>query len=214
MTIRQAKPISVKGYAEKAIISDVGSIRVTIKEKADDNASGFIAAGKQIEKVKNLIEEVLIEGYEIEDLNPRVEEIKYINSEGKKTNEIDYWEISRSVSVHSDNVEKIKLLGMRLQNLNAEGIRILVSGPDFHIKNLEEIKLSLIEEATKNGKRRAELMAKNSGEKLGSLISARQGVIQITRKNDSRTSSYGIYDTSTIDKVIKLVMTLEYEISR
>ena len=39
---------------------------------------------------------------------------------------------------------------------------------------------------------------------MGSLVSARQGVIQITKPNSTRTSSYGIYDTETIEKVVKL----------
>ena len=55
-------------------------------------------------------------------------------------------------------------------------------------------------------------MATSSGEKLGSLVSARQGVIQITKPNSTATSSYGTYDTETIDKVVKLVVTVEFKI--
>jgi hypothetical protein len=49
---------------------------------------------------------------------------------------------------------------------------------------------------------------------LGRLVSARQGIIQITKKNSSDMTDWGVYDTETIDKVVKLVVSLEYEISR
>lgn len=87
-----------------------------------------------------------------------------------------------------------------------------MDGPDYFVSDLESIKFRLVEEATKNGKSRAELMASSSGQSLGSLVSAQQGVIQITKKNSSETSSWGVYDTETIDKVVKLVVTLEFEI--
>ena len=92
-------------------------------------------------------------------------------------------------------------------------MRVHVAGPEFFVSSLEDVKRQLLTLATENGKQRAEILATNSGERLGSLVSARQGVIQITKKNSSQTSSYGIYDTETIEKVVKLVVTLEFEIS-
>ena len=108
----------------------------------------------------------------------------------------------------------MKALGRKLYDLNQEGIRINLRGPDFYVSHLDEVKLELVRQATENGKQRATLMAQSSDEKLGTLVSAKQGVIQITKKNSSETSSWGIYDTETIDKVVKLVVTLEYAIDR
>ena len=108
--------------------------------------------------------------------------------------------------------EDLDRLSRKLYDLNGEGIRLTLSGPDFFVSNLDEVKIDLMKRATKNGRDRAEIMAKSSGEKLGSLVSARQGVIQITKPNSTRTSSYGIYDTETIEKVVKLVVTLEFKI--
>ena len=55
-------------------------------------------------------------------------------------------------------------------------------------------------------------MAQSAGYTLGRLVSARQGIIQITKMNSSETSDWGVYDTQTIDKVAKLAITLEFEI--
>ncbi|RUM61898.1 MAG: SIMPL domain-containing protein, partial [Persephonella sp.] len=95
-------------------------------------------------------------------------------------------------------------LGHALSDLNATGLSVSVSGPRFFLSKLDAVKLKLIKEATQNGKTRAELMASSSGSKLGKLVSARQGVIQITKPNSSEMASWGVYNTDTIDKVVKL----------
>jgi hypothetical protein len=131
---------------------------------------------------------------------------------GKRTNEVQYYQAERRIRVSSGDVRGLERLTRMLFDLYNDGISITVDGPDFFVSDLESIKFRLVEEATKNGKSRAELMASSSGQSLGSLVSAQQGVIQITKKNSSETSSWGVYDTETIDKVVKLVVTLEFEI--
>jgi hypothetical protein len=59
---------------------------------------------------------------------------------------------------------------------------------------------------------RAEELAKNSGSEVGKLKYASQGVFQITPVNSTDVSDYGIYDTTTIEKSIKAVVTIEYSI--
>ena len=86
------------------------------------------------------------------------------------------------------------------------------TSPDFYVSQLDDIKLDLIAKATENGFRRARSLARNSGGKVGTLASARQGVFQITSPNSTATSGYGIYDTSTIKKTVKAVVTLRYSI--
>jgi hypothetical protein len=43
-------------------------------------------------------------------------------------------------------------------------------------------------------------------------MSAQQGVFQITARHSTDTSGYGMYDTATIEKTAKAVVTLEYAI--
>ena len=60
--------------------------------------------------------------------------------------------------------------------------------------------------------RRALALAKGSKGRIGALISAQQGVFQITERHSTDTSGSGEYDTSSIDKSAKAVVTLEYAI--
>ncbi len=74
--------------------------------------------------------------------------------------------------VNSPNVKDLESLSRKLYDLNGKGIRLTLNGPDFYVSGLDEVKIDLMKRATKNGRDRAEIMAKSSGEKLGSLVSA------------------------------------------
>ena len=214
VTIRQAKPIMVKGYAEQDVTADSGSLSAEVSATGPTNADAYTRAGASLEKVRTLVRAVLGDRADTVELNTSVVEVLQRDENGNKTNKVDFYRTIRRIRISSSDVHGLKKLGRRLFDLNAEGIHISVKGPDFFVSNLDEIKLDLIDRAAGNGKERALLMAESSGETLGSLVSARQGAIQITKKNSSQTSSGGIYDTETIDKVVKLVVTLEYEIGR
>lgn len=214
VTIQHAEPIMVKGYAESEVSADQGSLTVKISEKGADNGEAYQKAGDSLEKVRELVSKVLEQDVEMVELSSSLIETKKLNEKGNRTNEVEYVTATRSLRVNSPNVKDLESLSRKLYDLNGKGIRLTLNGPDFYVSGLDEVKIDLMKRATKNGRDRAEIMAKSSGEKLGSLVSARQGVIQITKPNSTRTSSYGIYDTETIEKVVKLVVTLEFKIGK
>jgi hypothetical protein len=214
VTIQHAEPIMVKGYAERKVSADQGSLTVRISEKGADNGEAYEKAGTSLKTVRKLIVDTLGEEAELVELSSSLIETKKLNEKGNRTNEVDYVTATRSLRINSSQVEKLKTMSRQLYDLNGDGIRLTLSGPEFFVSQLDEVKIDLMKRATKNGRDRAEIMAKSSGEKLGSLVSARQGVIQITKPNSTRTSSYGLYDTETIEKVVKLVVTLEFKIGK
>ncbi|MEO0795135.1 MAG: SIMPL domain-containing protein [Verrucomicrobiota bacterium] len=212
VTIHHTKPIVVKGYAEQPVHADTGSLTASVQSTGQSNADAYRHAGRSLERVHQLATEILGEDFALIELPASVYPVNKLNAQGKKTNFVDFYSASRSYRFDTDNVQGLEKLGRALYDLNAESININVNGPEFFISNLDEIKLNLVKAATANGKERAQIMASSSGEDLGSLVAARQGVIQITKTNSTETSSWGMYDTQTIDKVVKLVVTLEYDI--
>ena len=70
----------------------------------------------------------------------------------------------------------------------------------------------MLEEASKNAKERAEAIAKSTGNKVGNVKSASQGVFQVTQKNSTEVSDYGSYDTSTVDKKITAIVRASFEV--
>ena len=87
--------------------------------------------------------------------------------------------------------------------------------PNYYLENLEQIKRELISKATQDAHVRAEEFAKTSNVKVGVLKSASQGPFYIQAPNpdaDDSSDYTGSYDTSTIEKKARLVVTIEYAI--
>ena len=68
----------------------------------------------------------------------------------------------------------------------------------------------MLEEAAGNSKLRAERLAKGVGNWVIGVISASQRIFQITEPKSTQTSSWGMYDTSSIEKKVRAVVTMEF----
>ena len=71
------------------------------------------------------------------------------------------------------------------------GIELNSYSPQYYYTKLAELKIKMIEQATKDAKNRAETIAKNGGGSLGDLVKANMGVFQITAENSSDEYSWG-----------------------
>jgi hypothetical protein len=84
------------------------------------------------------------------------------------------------------------------------------------VSNLEEVKMSLIGAAMRNSHARAEEFAKNGDVKVGSMRSASQGAFYIrpASANAAVSDWGGTYDKTTVDKIARVVVTVDYGIER
>jgi len=210
--INHEKEITVKGYAEQTVHSDVGKFHCSFNTRKRSLQEAF----KEIQNERSIVLQYLqnkgFEENEIEILNINTREIFARDDEGNVTNDIEFYRASQAIQVTSNNVQLINDVSQQITELIREGIDIYGGSPEFYVTDLAKIKVALIARATENGFQRAQILAENSGGRVGSLSSARQGVFQITSPNSTQTSDYGIYDTSTIKKTVKAVITLQYNI--
>ena len=70
------------------------------------------------------------------ELSSSLSETKKLNEKGNRTNEIEYVTATRSLRVNSGKVEDLDRLSRKLYDLNGEGIRLTLSGPDFFVSQL------------------------------------------------------------------------------
>ncbi|MCE5276756.1 MAG: SIMPL domain-containing protein [Planctomycetaceae bacterium] len=212
VNIKHEKPITVKGYAEADIVSDIGKFAcsnhvrgASLKEAYDKLQVGRSAILEHL-KQKGFVESEIGTGtIQTTQVNKR-------NDKGNETNEVEFYDANQTVVVTSGNVTRIRDAAISIAGLIKEDINISVTAPEFLVSDLKDTKLKLLAKATDDGYRRALALAENSHAKVGALVSAEQGVLQITKRNSTDTSGYGVYDTSTIEKTAKAVVTLEYRI--
>ena len=139
VTIQHAEPIMVKGYAERKVNADQGSLTVRISEKGKDNSEAYEKAGTSLMTVRKIIVDTLGEESELVELSSSISETKKLNEKGNRTNEIDFVTATRILRVNSPQVKKLKEMSRKLYDLNAEGIRLTLSGPVFFVSKLDEV---------------------------------------------------------------------------
>jgi hypothetical protein len=82
--------------------------------------------------------------------------------------------------------------------------------PQYLYTQLSQLRVEMVAEATKDAQARAEAIAKSTGNTVGSIRSAKTGVFQITSRNSTDVSDYGIYDTSSLEKDITAVVSVQF----
>lgn len=208
------KTIEVKGFAEQKITSDVAiwSGNLVIRD------TNVAQAYSKLEQDKKRIYSFL----ESEDIRPDTivvspvtkENVFRLDEKGQPTNIIEGVVVRQRFSLTSNDVHKISQLSTKIDKINTEGVEFESNRPEYYFSStkMEQIKMELLGIATKSARERAQQIASNSGSGVGKLISARQGIFQVTPENSTDLSDYGVYDTSTIEKIVKIVVTLSYTI--
>ena len=121
------------------------------------------------------------------------------------------YNLSQTVRIESTDVEKVERLSREVSDLIADNIELTSNDPEYFYTKLTELKLKMIENATADAKKRAEIIAQNADGKLKKLKSANMGVIQIIGKNTSEDYSWGgNYNTLSKDKTASITIKLEY----
>ena len=211
------KSITVKGVAEKLVKSDVAAFTTSVKVKANTRAEGHIALEKAAKLLCAKLDSLGFTENMREDISVYCNEMYRTlttKSNGKETREeiFDHYSLTYSLRVRTTNVDLVAKNILKIYELTGRKLDVSVGTPQYYIGNPEQYKLELVNSASASAAERARTAASHSGSELGPLMTARQGVIQITRPASSETSDYGMYDTSSVEKVIRLVMTMEFEL--
>lgn len=208
----QNQRIQVKGFAERAITSDIAVWEGQITARSPELVSAYDDLQADLSKVLTYLEQ---KGIQKEDVSiPSViTTIQYKRTEkGASTNIVDGYILVQRVKITSPNIEQIAGIAGEITVLIQQGIEFDSFSPQYFYTKLDDMKIELLGEATKNAGMRAQQLAENSGSKVGALKYASQGVFQITPVYSTQVSDYGMYDTSTIEKSVKAVVTMEYSI--
>ena len=208
--------ISVKGLAEKPIRADRVEWTVNLQVKGASNADALGKLRKERPAVDEFLARAGFEAAAVGASNEAVEP-NYEQVEGRNGNmrSVQEGNVARqSLTISTTDIAKIIAASRAIVQFEADGHPVSYGAPQFLVSNLEEVKMSLIGAAMQNSRARAEEFAKNGGVKVGSMRSASQGAFYILPAGaDQDVSDWGgTYDKSTVDKVARVVVTVDYGI--
>ncbi|MBM3248697.1 MAG: SIMPL domain-containing protein [Candidatus Omnitrophica bacterium] len=204
--------ISVTGSAEKKITSDfiVWSASFSVREA--QLKSAYNRLQQDLEKVKKYILAKGIKESELFVLPVSTAKIFKKDSKGNATNEIESYELSQGMRIESNDVKKVDELSRSSTALIEEGVQFMSDTPQYFYTKLAELKIQMLSEASEDAKKRAESMAKSTGNKVGVIRSAKMGVFQITPATSTDVSWYGENDTSSLEKKVMAVVSAAFSI--
>lgn len=204
--------ISVTGSYSQNVISDSGNFEFEIRARRATKSESYAQINKQRPVVLKYLESQGFSKDEIDVKASRGYDIYKITSNGMTTNQIVAFDATQRVSVKSKDVQKIKKVSTDITNLTSEGIDINVYEPSYFYSKLSDVKVKMLEEATKDAKQRASAMLKATHNRVGKIQSVRMGVFQITPVDSTNVSDMGINDTTSIEKKITSVANVTFSI--
>jgi hypothetical protein len=209
--------ISVKGLAEKPIQADRAEWTVSLQVQGATIAEALGKLRKEKPALDKFLADAGFEAAALRDSNesaePNFEEVEGRNGNMRS---VQVGHVARqSVTITTTDLARVAAASRGIVQFQADGHPVTFGAPQYLVSNLEEVKMSLIGAAMQNAKVRAGEFAKNGDVKVGAMRSASQGAFYIlpAGANADVSDWGGTYDKSTIDKIARVVVTVDYRIN-
>lgn len=198
--------VAVKGLAEREFPADVVIWPIQFSVADNDLQSIYRTIDVQTGLILDFLEGAGISGEELSASAPSIVDKSAQQYGGQSRAEFRYTG-SRTVTVYSNRIDRVREVMGELSELGREGI--VFSGGDYRDRTeylftrLNEVKPEMIEEATRNARGVGEKFAEDSRSTLGKIRSASQGQFSISDRDRN---------TPHIKKV-RVVSTITYYLS-
>jgi hypothetical protein len=208
--------ISVKGLAEKPVRADRAEWRVVIQVRGDTIPDALAKLRRERPQLDGFLARAGFDQASLADSSESVEP-NYEQVEGRNGNlrSVQQGHIARqTITINTADIGKIQAASRAIVQFEAEGHPVHYGEPQYLVSNLEEVKMSLIAAAMQNSRLRAGEFAKSGDVEVGRMRSASQGAFYILATGaDQDVSDWGgAYDKSTVDKIARVVVTVDYSI--
>ena len=122
--------------------------------------------------------------------------------------------VSQRLEVDTRQIDVVEEAATRLGSLIERGIAVSAGPLQYISTELTKAKLAALEKATEEARRRAEILVHGLGGKLGKMRSSNQGVYQVTPRDSTEVSDYGINDTTSREKDVNAVVSVTFAVNR
>jgi hypothetical protein len=212
--IQQTKQLTVKGYARMPVVSNLGVWHIDISSEGPNLADTFTVLDAHAQRVQAFLDEA---GFAADEITVSAVDTAthYVRDEkGHATREIESHTLQRRFTVTTNDVHTIGGAAGEITSLLKDGVPIRSHTPQYTFTNVGDLKIEILGLASADARQRAEEIADKSGCTVAEVRGVRMGVMQITRPHSTDVSGMGIYDTSTIDKDISVVVTVTYALAQ
>jgi hypothetical protein len=212
-TIHDAKhahdTITITGSARKPIGSDLVQWELEVKGEAGTEVA---AAYEARTAGSSLVAFLRKAGIAPKDISPEVVQSEVVTTRIDKKHTRTTYVVSQGYGVSSRQIDVVAGAATRLGTLLEQGIDVSAQPLAYISTNLDAAKLDALAAATAEARRRAEILVKGLGGHLGGMRASSLGVYQITPRNSTEISDYGVNDTSSRLKDVTAVVSATFAV--
>ena len=209
--------IRVTGSARKPIRSDFAIWTARIAYRANDVSGGYENTKRGTDRLiaylrkQGFGEKEIVRGaLRTNKLFAASQGNEYQNADTFR--EIAGYDVSQTVEVRSQQVDKVEAVARESTELLAQGVALESDPPQYLYTKIADVKREILGEAAEDALKRAQEIASKSGAAVGQVRSVRMSPLQITSAYSTDVSGMGQYDTTAIDKAITAIVTVSFGI--
>ena len=198
--------VQVVGAATKGFESDIVKWNVTFEENTDlvNMRDGYRNIQEKRDRLVNILSGKAISEEDI-NINPITTQKRW-----DRNGEVVEYSLNQSLFIISSEVEQIEQLALNPDELLDHDIFFQVSSLEYFYSEIDNLKKDLLALATRNARERAEKILQESGHEPGKMIWSQAGVFQIIEPYSTEVQSYGMYNTSSRKKEIKVTVHAQF----
>ena len=201
--------LSVTGSSKLSVVADQAKLILVISHTAptSDMSSGYADVAKDLALTHALLTK---EGIAEESILESTVSTNQIYDQ--KTSVNARYDFRQTLTVQSNDVNKLTDISKKIPSLSSQGAFVSIQSLEYYYSKLPDLRVSLLEDAVKDAKARAEKIAKGTGRSIGVVTTASSGVVQVLAPNSIDISDYGTYDTTSIQKDVMITVKATFEL--
>lgn len=203
--------VTVKGLSERTVKANLALWPLRIVTTDNDLGRAQVKATDSISRVRNFLSHRGIDATAAELQKFEVTDA-YADPSRDVSKISSRYVVHQTLMVRSDHPDQILEASQQVGELVKEGVVLSAgaeygsSGPTFLFTGLNDVKPTMLGEATTRAREAARKFAEDSGSTLGRIRTAEQGVFEIM----PRDQAPGIQEGDQLFKTVRVVSTIEY----
>ncbi|MDE2476811.1 MAG: SIMPL domain-containing protein [Alphaproteobacteria bacterium] len=211
--------VTVKGFAERDVKADLALWTISYSVTGGNLPELYSQSGKNEETLLSFLTQ---KGFKKDSINSgdlQVNDLLANQFRQNGVSEANRYILRNTLTVRSTDVGLVDQSTHTLNDLVRQGIVLTQNRVDFQFTKLNDIKAAMLRDATQNARTAAQQFANDAGSNVGSIENANQGLFSIVSRDSAAAQDpnggpvFG-QQQSTVDKIVRVVVTLTYYLDK
>jgi hypothetical protein len=209
--------IVVTGSARYPIASNLATWHLSVSAQERTPSAAIAALRPEAARVESFLSQGGLPAAAISEPPIGIEKVYVSVPTGLKKpafRQVPAWHVTQGFSIQTGQIDLLQRVASKAGDLLASGTNVSVSGIEYLSTRLTSAKFAALRLAVADARERATTITEGLGAGLGAVKQTSLGVYQITARNSTDVSGYGIDNTSSRLKDVEAVVSVTFLLDR